>query len=653
MKSDLKKKGDGGESSEDKVKRKMKKKLTISKMKREAYEELPSFAIGGIALVASSMSNASLPTLLGTILDTTSGATSAAAETATCVADAASNMNCSANANNSSKASHWTPLLIIVLGGGLASFIRTTIFKRVENRIASRLRVKLFRSLLSPKRPVSFFAKNSPASLGIILTEDVNTVSKSITMSFASFLRSFSSVTYSTIMMVRISPQLLGVSVSAVPLIGGAAMLFHMYIKKITSRQRDLVQQTAEFAQERFKLVNIVKLANAELRETERYEEMQQDAIILGRKSSIADGLFMGGIFASTAAALLGVFYMGGKLVSAGSMTSGSLTSFATYSFLLGAGTSGLFKATGEISSGIVCAERVFDITDDERYITSEKGAELQNMKDSNDSLIADGDGVLKVSGISFSYDSVGNVGKEKSLVTGSKNVIENISFELTPGKVLAVVGKNGAGKSTLVQLLVGLYQPSVGTITIGDTPLSQIPPSKLKHLVGVVPQDNSTLFDESFEYNVKYFNPEATPSQVDSVMKLSNCEKLIEGLDEGTKTKLGRDGSRLSGGQRQRVSLSRALLSDPRVLILDEPTSQLDTEGESAVEDAVRACRSGADGDGKQKSLLLITHRRSTLSMVDDVIVLDEGKIVEHGSFSKLSADENSALCQLMPDLM
>lgn len=156
---------------------------------------------------------------------------------------------------------------------------------------------------------------------------------------------------------------------------------------------------------------------------------------------------------------------------------------------------------------------------------------------------------------------------------------------------------------------------------------------------------------DTTILENVRYTNPDARLEDVALVLKTTNCNSFISKLENGLEHQVGKDGAKLSGGQRQRLGLARALLTDPLLLVLDEPTSALDAEGEQAVADAVSACR--GQGGSRSRALLLITHRASTLELADLVVVLDEGRIVETGTFKALSAKRSSMLCALMPDLL
>jgi ATP-binding cassette subfamily B protein len=559
-------------------------------------------------------------------------------------------------------------LAFVVIGGGFASFLRTTMLNRAQDNIAQRLRTKLFSSILTDRDmqwfvsgdgskaekdcssngnkddnsttigkivAVSESSPSAPGAIGSVLTEDVNKASESVTTVFANLLRSCSSCAFATYHMMSLNPQLFGISVSVIPVVGAAAVVLNKFVKRATARQRLRAEQAASFAEERISLIETVKLANREKDEVEKYMLLQDECTQLGRKVSSAKGIFMGFMFAASGGALYMVFDAGGRAVADGRMTSGELTSFATYSFLLGLGTSGVFKALGESTQGLVSADRVYSLMDGSPNPKENKPKELSSLYDSKPVES------ISLENVSFSYSS-----------DPEKTVLNNISLQLERGKVVALVGKNGSGKTSLASVIAGLFRPQAGKITLQPSGMdfNELDRQSQVSLIQVVPQ-HPALFDTTIKNNVTYSNPNATDDEVQKALSVANCNEFITKLKEGIDSRVGHNGMRLSGGQRQRLALARALLSNPCVLVLDEPSSALDAEGESAVKDAVYACR---DGDGGQPvGLLLITHKHQTLKVADLVVVLKDGEIVEKGTYSELSTDTGSALCELMSELV
>lgn len=613
-----------------------------------------------------------VPRLLGKVLDghTTSPSSSCA------------NGTCTLSPSGSGGKGAMSSLAVVVLGGGVASFLRTVCLNRAQDSIAARLRSQLFGALLT-HRDLEFYqgsssggsesgeenadaveedgndeksgdAKNaenekqkkkdasladattvatSPGAIGTVLADDVGKVSEILTTTLANTIRSACSVSFATLNMIRINPSLLGLSVSVVPLIGSAAVVLNKFVKKVTAKQSEVKAHAASFAEERISHIATVKTSCREADEVDRYDQLQLEAARLGRTVSLAKGTFMGFMFAASSGALFLVFQTGGKAVSAGRMTSGQLTSFATYTFLLGLGTSGIMKASSEMAQGIVCAGRMYGLIDGKDE--SENDAKSKSVSGTGDIDPAAVDSI-SLDKVSFAYRS-----------NPSKNVLNGVSLKVKRGKVIALLGQNGSGKSTTASLLSALYRPQSGSVTTSDgTDLYSLRRRAQSHLVQSVPQ-HPAFFDMSILDNVTYTNPDATEEEVKEALTTANCDGFLSKLESGTSYRVGRNGSKLSGGQRQRLALARALLSDPCCLVLDEPTSSLDAEGETAVADAVEACRK------QKRGLLLITHRAKTLEHCDEVVVLQDGEIIERGEYQNLKSKKDSALCSLMPDLL
>jgi ABC-type multidrug transport system fused ATPase/permease subunit len=473
----------------------------------------------------------------------------------------------------------------------------------------------------------------TPGAIGAILNEDVTTVAHLVTGNIANLIRSSCSCIFGTYHMLSLNPSLFGLSFGVVPLIGTAAMVLRKFIKKVAAKQRETATLAAAFAEEKLTHIAMVKMSNRELDEVEQFKKLQEECVRLGRSVSLANGAFMGFIFAASSGALFMVFNAGGKAVAAGRMTAGDLTSFATYTFLLGLGTSGIFKALSEMTQGMVCADRVY-------RLIGTAPAEDSKVKDKLTALPGDVDvesiDFISLKNVEFAYKT--NL---------EAKVLNGVSLQLKRGKVVCIVGKNGSGKTTIASLLAALYKPQAGAIILSDgTNYNDLDRQVQKKLVQVVPQ-NPALFNTSVLENVRYSNPSASKEDAMKAMSLANCD-FVEELDGGINYLVGPNGSKLSGGQRQRLGIARALLSDPCVLVLDEPTSAMDFEGETAVKDAVEACR-GSPGRG----LLLITHRTKSLELADEVIVLKDGVVVEQGTFQELKDNKESELCELMPDLL
>jgi len=600
------------------------------RLKNELKNELMPLLLGSIAMIGSATANQAVPKLLGRVLDQ---------QAKTCPA------------RTSSVGSN--PLLLVVLGGGLCSFLRTTMLNRAQDSIASRLRMQVFSKLMkrniewyqTPKSGSNDESKNgkSPAEIQSVLADDVNSVSETITTTVANLIRSCCSVIFATRNMLLIDPHLLSISVGVVPVIGSAAVIMNKFVKKIVKKQRDLSLEAEAFAAERVENVSMVKISSREECEVEKYAKMQAKVVKLGKLASWAKGVNMGFMFSASSAALVMVFHSGGKDVAKGKLTHGELKSFATYSFMLGLGTSGVMKGIGKIMQGMVCADRVYNLLDGDEGSESTTAESKSVPKDAGRDVKADDVTSISISDLSFAYAT-----------NADKTVLKHINLEIERGQAVALVGANGSGKSSLANVLVALHKPTSGSIVAksasSDVDLMALDRKVQSSLVQLVPQQ-PVFFDTSIKENVTYSNPSATDDSIEKALQAANCNNFISKLDAGLDYNVGRNGNKLSGGQRQRLALARALLSNPALLILDEPNSSMDAEGENAVSDVVNVCRDG-NADGVKRGLLLISHRVSSLQLADKIVVLKDGEIVETGSYDELSKNNNSELCQLMPDL-
>jgi len=481
----------------------------------------------------------------------------------------------------------------------------------------------------------------SPGAVGSILNEDVEKVANSLTSSLANLVRASSSVLFSTYNMLRLDASLFGASAIIIPVLAGAAMVLRKTIQRLTKRQRELASSEASFVEERLTHIPLVKLSNREQHEVKSYQVLQQETVQVGRMVAYFQGAFMGFLFCASSSALFLVVHLGGRSVAAGRLTSGQLTTFATYSFLLGLGTSGLVKAIGEIATGMVSARRYYQLV-------SMVGADEEVKKDSAAKDVSSHS--VKVSIDPSTIESISFERVSFSYKSTRAQVVKDISFTLVRGKVVALLGQNGSGKTTIASILAGLYQPKDGRVLLSDgTDLHDLDKASKQKLVQAVLQ-STALFNLSILENVRYGNPEATEEEVLFALKQANCENFVSKLEGGLNFVVGLNGCKLSGGERQRLALARALLSDPVCLVMDEPTTSLDAQGESAVVEALQSCRNGARGN--QRAMLLITHQAKSLTLADEILVMQGGAIVERGSFDELRSNPKSELCKLMPEL-
>ena len=261
-----------------------------------------------------------------------------------------------------------------------------------------------------------------------------------------------------------------------------------------------------------------------------------------------------------------------------------------------------------EIKQGTVDLEQMFSLLDKNPEIKDKPGAKP----------LAVAGGRIKFENVSFHYDP-------------DRPILKNVSFEVPPGKMVAIVGPSGAGKSTISRILFRFYDVSAGRVLIDGQDISQVTQKSLRAAIGVVPQD-TVLFNDSILYNIRYGRTGATDAEVKEAARMAQIEGFIEMLPQGFATQVGERGLKLSGGEKQRVAIARTILKGPPILMLDEATSALDSHTEREIQDAL-------DKVAASRTSLVIAHRLSTIVHADSIIVLEKGNIVEQGTHAELMA--------------
>jgi ABC-type multidrug transport system fused ATPase/permease subunit len=628
----------------------------------QALAEWPWIGTGVAAMLVTSMANQALPWFMGRMIDSQKPQRDSYRASS----------NTSVGWYGTLSFSVTQSLLMVVVSGGLASCVRTIALQTAAARIAARLRLAAVTHLLidqplewfqtthrpnnnnnnnnnmwndvnatnPPPNQTTELVGRTPAAIQSILTEDVAKMADTLTSTTANLLRSSSAVVFSTYHMLQLHPVLLGVALSVVPVVGLGAVGLHHAVARATRAQRRAAEHAASLLGERLALVAMVRHAHRAHDEVATYQACQEDSVRATVTKAWYSGAFMGFLFGAGASALVVVVGYGSRAVARGALTGGQLTSFSTYCLWLGLGTSGVVKATAETTSGLVAAARYYELCETTPTTASENESETENENEGLE--IEDLSNVqsMQVQNVCFSYSA-----------NRQPLVLDNVSIDLPRGQVVALVGKNGQGKSTLAALLAGLYRPQSGGIQVQyrDGAIQEyttLSKAAQKSLVQVIPQ-STALFNMSIIDNVRYCNPTASISQVQAALARANCTDFVSRLADGIDTVVGINGCRLSGGERQRLALARALLADPVVLVMDEPTTSLDDAGLVAIRAAVTQ-----DKQEQPRAWLVITHQPATLEWADTIVVLKDGRIVEQGDFAQLRSNPRSELCRLMPDV-
>ncbi len=317
---------------------------------------------------------------------------------------------------------------------------------------------------------------------------------------------------------------------------------------------------------------------------------------------------------------ILALLYVGGGMVTSGTISIGELTSFLMYTAYAGSSLFGLSGFWSELMKGVGAATRLFELQDREPTISPTVGSAVTSAR-----------GQIRFENLSFAYPTRPAV-----------DIFKNLDFEIPQGSNVAVVGPSGGGKSTIASLILRFYTPTEGSIKIDGVDISTMNVKQLRRKIGIVSQE-PVLFSGTIADNISYAKPDASRKEIIEAARKANC-RFIEDFPDGLDTSVGPRGAMLSGGQKQRIAIARALVKNPDILILDEATSALDAESETLVNAALAALLKG------NNTTISIAHRLSTIKRSDSVIVLSpDGKVAQQGSYAELSKDNEGAFAKLM----
>lgn len=505
---------------------------------------------------------------------------------------------------------------LFVIGAG-AIYGRTMLLRIIGERVVSKLRARIFKQTI--QQDAEFFDANRVGDLISRLGTDAAIVSRSVTQNLADGLRSTLTAVAGVGMMSYTSLYLTGIIMVILPPVLVGTWFYGRKVRQISRNFQMALGGLTRVSEERFSNVRTAQAFAGETQEIRLYNEKVREVFNIAKTEARANGIFFSTVQLTGNFVIIGLLALGVSLVDGGSLTFGQLTSYMMYTAYAGSAAGGVGNFYSELMKGAGAASRLFEILDRRPTINPSTGAKLANP---NGSVVFDR--------VSFSYPTRPAI-----------PIFEDLSFEIKPGKHVCIVGPSGSGKSTVTSLLLRFYDPKSGAIRIGDQDLSGVSVKNLRRHIGVVSQE-PVLFSGTIAENIAYANPHATRAEILDVAKRANAS-FIADFPDGLDTAVGPRGAQLSGGQKQRIAIARAMIKKPSILILDEATSALDVESEALVNEAlVKAMQ-------PKVTTISIAHRLSTISRSDEVIVLANGRVAEHGNFYDLYRDPDSALSKLL----
>ena len=453
-------------------------------------------------------------------------------------------------------------LLIVFFVRSITSLLQNYNLNYVGERIAMDMRLNLYNHLL--EMSLGFFSRRRVGELVSRISSDVTIMRTALTSNINTLLQQTLIAIGSIAIMFVINFRLTLFILVLTPLIGVLGALFGLWLQRRSTKVQDELAGATVVVDEVFQGVRVVKSFAREPYERQRYasaiDKAFQAAVRVLRVRSLFGPLIAFLAFGGLAL----VLWFGGREVLAGRLTGGELIAFLIYGLTVAGAFGSLVNLYSQFQEALGSTRRVFQILDIEPEVMDAPDADV----------LPPVQGRITLDDVSFAYED-------------DPDVLHNISLDIAPGEIVALVGPSGAGKSTLFNLIPRFYDPTVGSISVDGHDLRNVTKASLREQIALVPQE-TLLFGGSMEENIRYGKLDATEDEIIAAAQAANAHQFITELTNGYDTVVGERGVRLSGGQRQRVAIARAILKDARILLLDEATSSLDSESENEVQEAL-----------------------------------------------------------------
>ncbi len=506
-----------------------------------------------------------------------------------------------------------TPLnnLAFLLGGifllqAIFSFLQSYLLAYVGEHIVYDLRTSLYDHLQSLS--LDFYANRRVGDIVSRLSSDVTQMRTMLTSNFTTLLSQTVTLVGAIVIVLTLNARLTLFILALIPVLLLVGFLFGSRIEKGSTRVQDQLAASTVVAEEGLQGVRVVKSFGREQYESERYGSANEKTFRLSLRMAVYNSAFGSLMMFLGFGSIAAVMWYGGREVIAGRLTLALITGFLMYFITIAASLGGLASLYGQLRAAIGGVRRVFELID--------MRSSVQDAQNPVTLLVSQGR--ITFEKVCFSYED-------------GTPVIQDVTLEIQPGEILALVGPSGAGKSTIFNLIPRFYDPTEGAICIDGQDLRTVSQASLRAQMAIVPQE-TILFGGTIKENILYGRLDATEEELIAAAQAANANEFIQAFPKQYETVVGERGANLSGGQRQRISIARAILKDPRILLLDEATSSLDNESEELVQEALDRLM-----HAKSRTTVIIAHRLSTIKVAHRIAVLDEGRIIELGTHEQL----------------
>ncbi|MEM1381178.1 MAG: ABC transporter transmembrane domain-containing protein [Pseudomonadota bacterium] len=492
---------------------------------------------------------------------------------------------------------------------GLAGALRFYFISRLGERVIADTRRRVYDHLLtlSPR----FFEQAQTGEVVSRLTTDTTLIQTVVGSSVSVAIRTVATTLGALVLMVIVSWKLALMVLAVGPFVLLPVTYFGRRVQRLSRDSQDSLARASARASESLRAIETVQAFTREREEARAFASAVEDTFAVSLKRIRVRALMTALIFSVILTALISVLWYGAVQVQQGAITPGAMTQFVMYAFVAVSGVGLLTETYAEIMRAAGATERLMEILGTRSEIDTPQVPSR---------LPVPAQGAVSFRNVSFAYPG-----------RPDRPAITDVSLTVEPGQTVALVGPSGAGKSTLFKLLLRLYDPQSGVVFVDGQDVRSLDPEALRGSMALVQQEAPLFSGPVFE-NIRFGRPDADEQEVRAAAEAANAAVFIDALPQGYATTLGEGGSTLSGGQRQRIAIARAILRDAPILLLDEATSALDAESERAIQHAVEEISTG-------RTTLVIAHRMATIRRADNIVVMDEGRIVDQGTHHELLA--------------
>ena len=491
------------------------------------------------------------------------------------------------------------------MGYGLSSYGSNFFITKAVQKTIHDLRRDLSEKI--NKIPVSYFDSQQFGNVLGRFTSDVETVSNALQQSFLRIIEAFTTITLVICMVLYLNWRLALVVIAIIPITYLSAKFILGKSQPYFKEQADALGDMNGFVQENLSGFNVIKLYGREEISSQEFREITQNLQEVGFKASFISGIMMPVLSAISDMAYLIIAVLGALQVLSGQLTVGNMQAFVQYVWQVSQPVQTITQLASVLQSAKSSLDRIFEVLDE-----PEEAAQV------TEKLVHDLSGQVTFENVSFQY-------------VADKPLIHNFDLEVKPGEMVAIVGPTGAGKTTLINLLMRFYDVTDGCIKVDGHDIRNLSRQDYRKQFGMVLQD-AWLYEASIKENLRFGNLDATDEEIVAAAKAANVDHFIRTLPGGYNMEMNQESSNVSLGQKQLLTIARALLADPKILILDEATSSVDTRLELLIQKAMEKLMEG-------RTSFVIAHRLSTIQDADKILVLNNGQIVEQGNHESLLA--------------